>query len=87
MVSILINPAVAIIEIPLNAAPLVHPLAICAPNPKSNPPVKANTRRLLAVILGANLKWNSKIMRLVLLASIIPFGTFYIDKKILKQQL
>lgn len=42
---------------------------------------------VLAVILGANLKWNSKIMRLVLLASIIPFGTFYIDKKILKQQL
>ena len=42
---------------------------------------------VLAVILGANLKWNSKTMRLVLLASIIPFGTFYIDKKILKQQL
>ena len=42
---------------------------------------------VLAVILGANLKWNSKTMRFVLLASIIPFGTFYIDKKILKQQL
>lgn len=42
---------------------------------------------VLAVILGANLKWNSKTMRIVLLASIIPFGTFYIDKKILKQQL
>ena len=39
---------------------------------------------VLAVIVGANLKWNSKIMRTVLLASIIPFGTFYVDKKFLK---
>lgn len=40
---------------------------------------------ILAVIVGANLKWNKKIMRIVLLASIIPFGTFYVDKKYLKQ--
>lgn len=38
----------------------------------------------LAVILGANLKWSKKILRNVLLASIIPFGTFYIDHKYLK---
>lgn len=40
---------------------------------------------ILAVIIGSNLKWNSKTMRTVLLASIIPFGTFYVDKKFLKQ--
>ena len=40
---------------------------------------------VLAVIIGAKLKWDKKIMRMVLLASIIPFGTFYIDKKYLKQ--
>lgn len=39
---------------------------------------------VLAVIIGSNLKWSSKIMRTVLLASIIPFGTFYVDKKFLK---
>lgn len=40
---------------------------------------------ILAVIVGSNLKWNNKTMRTVLLASIIPFGTFYVDKKFLKQ--
>jgi len=40
---------------------------------------------VFAVIIGANLKWNSKTMKIVLLASIIPFGTFYIDKKYLKE--
>ena len=39
---------------------------------------------VLAVIVGAHLKWKSKVMRNVLLASIIPFGTFYIDYKYLK---
>jgi integral membrane protein len=39
---------------------------------------------VLAIIIGSHLKWNSKIMRAVLLASIIPFGTFYIDKTYLK---
>lgn len=40
---------------------------------------------ILAVIIGSNLKWGSKTMRHVLLASIIPFGTFIIDKQYLKQ--
>lgn len=40
---------------------------------------------VLAVIIGAKLKWDKKVMRIVLLASIIPFGTFYIDKKYLKK--
>ena len=39
---------------------------------------------VFAVIVGANLKWNKKIMGTVLVASIIPFGTFYVDKKFLK---
>ncbi|WP_250436131.1 DUF3817 domain-containing protein [Hanstruepera flava] len=40
---------------------------------------------VLAVIIGANLKWDKKTMRIVLLASIIPFGTFYVDRVYLKQ--
>lgn len=40
---------------------------------------------VLAIILAANLKWSKKILRNVLLASIIPFGTFYVDYKYLKQ--
>jgi integral membrane protein len=39
---------------------------------------------VMAVIVGANLKWNKKVMGIVLVASIIPFGTFYVDKKFLK---
>ncbi len=40
---------------------------------------------IFAIIIGANLKWEKKILRNVLLASVIPFGTFYIDYKYLKQ--
>jgi integral membrane protein len=40
---------------------------------------------ILAIIIGANLKWSNKTLRHVLLASIIPFGTFFIDKMYLKQ--
>ena len=39
---------------------------------------------ILTIIIGAELKWNTKTLWKVLLASIIPFGTFYIDKKYLK---
>jgi integral membrane protein len=39
---------------------------------------------ILAIIIGSKLKWGNKILRNVLLASIIPFGTFYIEKKYLK---
>ncbi len=39
----------------------------------------------MIIPVGFKLKWNFKIMFLVGLASIIPFGTFYIDKKYLKQ--
>lgn len=37
----------------------------------------------LAFILKNNLKWNIKTFLIVCLASIIPFGTFYIEKKFL----
>lgn len=40
---------------------------------------------ILAIIVGSKLKWNNKTMRTVLLASVIPFGTFYVDKKFLKK--
>lgn len=39
---------------------------------------------ILAFMLKNELKWNQKQFITVLLASIIPFGTFYIDKKYLK---
>ncbi|WP_417854588.1 DUF3817 domain-containing protein [Xanthomarina gelatinilytica] len=40
---------------------------------------------ILAIVLGSKLKWKSKSLMFVLAASIIPFGTFYIDKVYLKQ--
>lgn len=36
-----------------------------------------------ALVVGIKLKWNIKLLFQVLISSIIPFGTFYIDKKIL----
>ncbi|WP_411895147.1 DUF3817 domain-containing protein [Winogradskyella sp. A2] len=41
---------------------------------------------VLAVMVGADLKWNNKTLFIVLIASIIPFGTFYIDKKYLRNE-
>lgn len=38
----------------------------------------------LAFMLKNDFKWNSKELLTVLVASIIPFGTFYIDRKYLK---
>ncbi len=39
---------------------------------------------ILAFMMKSDLKWNSKQLTTVLVASIIPFGTFYIDRKYLK---
>ncbi len=39
---------------------------------------------VLAYLIKGHLKWNSKTFWIVLVASIIPFGTFYIDKKYLR---
>jgi len=38
---------------------------------------------ILAVILKSHYKWNTKTFSIVLIASILPFGTFYIEKKYL----
>lgn len=38
----------------------------------------------LAILLQTTYKWNTKTFAIILLASLIPFGTFYIDKKYLK---
>lgn len=39
---------------------------------------------VIAILIAGELKWNKKTLGIVLLASIIPFGTFYIDNKYLK---
>ena len=38
----------------------------------------------LAILIKNEFSWNAKRFGFVLLASIIPFGTFYIDRKYLK---
>lgn len=40
---------------------------------------------ILALVIGSKLKWNNKTLFQVLVASIIPFGTFFIGKKFLKE--
>jgi integral membrane protein len=39
---------------------------------------------VLAVILQKKMKWSIKSLGIVVLASVIPFGTFYVDKKYLR---
>ena len=39
---------------------------------------------VLAFLLKPQMKWNMKKFGIVLLASIFPFGSFYIDKKYLR---
>jgi len=39
---------------------------------------------VLAYLIKDDLKWNSQTFWKVMTASIIPFGTFYIDKKYLR---
>lgn len=39
---------------------------------------------VLAISIRKKMKWNLKTFLTVLFASIIPFGTFYIDKKYLR---
>jgi integral membrane protein len=38
---------------------------------------------LLAFLLKNSCKWNFKIFSFILVASLLPFGTFYIEKKYL----
>jgi len=39
---------------------------------------------VLAFLLKPEQKWNLKTFGIILVASIIPFGTFYMDRKYLK---
>jgi integral membrane protein len=39
---------------------------------------------ILAYLIKKEMKWNSKDLLIVFLGSIIPFGTFYVDKKYLQ---
>jgi len=39
---------------------------------------------ILAIMLKYELDWKSKTFWVILAASVIPFGTFYIDRKYLK---
>lgn len=41
---------------------------------------------VLAVFYWTDFNWNKKILWQVLIASIIPFGTFYIDYKYLRSK-
>lgn len=41
---------------------------------------------VLAILFKNEFKWNTKQFGIVLLASIIPFGTFYIERVYLKPQ-
>ena len=38
----------------------------------------------LAIFLRSTYKWDTKTFVIILLGSLIPFGTFYVDKKYLK---
>ena len=38
---------------------------------------------ILAYLLRKNEKWNIRDFSIILLASVIPFGTFYVDRKYL----
>ena len=42
------------------------------------------TYLVIAFLIKSELKWNNKTLGVVILASVIPFGTFYVDKKYLR---
>ncbi len=52
MASMVINPPKDNTAAPLNAAPLVQPLAICEPRPNNKPPKSAKINRFFVVIFG-----------------------------------
>ena len=39
---------------------------------------------ILAVLLKSSQKWDLKTFGIILVASLIPFGTFYVEKKYLQ---
>ena len=40
---------------------------------------------VLAVLISSDMKLSTRTLWIILIASVIPFGTFYIDKKYLKK--
>ena len=40
---------------------------------------------VIAVLISADMKWSTRTLWIVLIASVLPFGTFYIDKKYLNK--
>ena len=42
-----------------------------------------NRENILAILLKNEQRWNPKAFWSIILASVIPFGTFYIDRKYL----
>lgn len=41
---------------------------------------------VLAIWLRPDFKWNNKDFIIVLIASLVPFGTFYVDRKFLNKK-
>ena len=39
---------------------------------------------ILTIIFWRDQKWSTKILWTLIIASLLPFGTFYVDKKFLK---
>ncbi len=39
---------------------------------------------ILAIYMASKMNWNRKTLFIILLASVIPFGTFYVEYKYLK---
>lgn len=39
---------------------------------------------VMAIMMKEKMKWNNKTLGIVLLCSVIPFGTFWMDKKYLR---
>tara|TARA_Y100000766_G_C18294027_1_gene313025 strand:- start:179 stop:451 length:273 start_codon:yes stop_codon:yes gene_type:complete len=39
---------------------------------------------VLAIVIQKQMNWNNNTLGIVLVCSIIPFGTFYVDKKYLR---
>lgn len=39
---------------------------------------------VLAIVIKKEMKWSYNILGIVLISSVIPFGTFYIDRKYLQ---
>jgi integral membrane protein len=40
---------------------------------------------VLALLISSDMKWTKRTLGIVLIASVIPFGTFYVEKKYLNK--